>query len=102
MRYNYCPICGEKLPPHHLGKYCKNCSRKVFAKKAIRTVVLTGVVAGLGVGAYYYVKNHKKQTIETAQKLASMALAYEAKKLASNKDALLEVVRNAGKTLAEK
>ena len=28
--------------------------------------------------------------------------AYEAKKLASNKDALLEVVRNAGKTLAEK
>ena len=57
---------------------------------------------GLGVGAYYYVKHHKKQTIETAQKLASMALAYEAKKLANNKDALLEVVRNAGKTLASK
>ncbi len=102
MKYNYCPICGEKLPPHHLGKYCKTCSRKVFTKKVIRTAVVTGVVVGAGVGAYFYVKHHKKQTLESAQKLASMALAYEMKKIANNKDALLEVARSAGKALAEK
>ena len=95
MKYNYCPVCGEKLPPHHLGKLCKNCAKKEFKKKAITAVVLTGIAAGAGAGVYYYVKNHKKEVTEYAKDLASMALAVEMKKLSSDAKALAEVAKNA-------
>ena len=100
MKYNYCPICGEKLPPHHLGKLCKNCSTEQLKKKIVGTVVLTGVAAAAGIGAYYYVKNHKKEVKEGAEKLAGLALAYQFKRLNNEKDALIEVAKQAGKLLS--
>ncbi len=99
MKYNYCPICGEKLPPHHLGKYCRECSKKIIRDRVITTVVLTTVAAAAGVGVYYYVKNHKKEVKEAAQELAATAFNYKIKQLANDKDALIEVAKQAGKLL---
>ena len=101
MKYNYCPICGEKLPRHHLGKYCKDCSKKIMKKKVIGAVVVTAAAAAAGTGAYFYVKHHKKEVKEAAQQLASAALAYKVKQLNNDKDALLEVVKTAGKLLGK-
>ena len=95
MKYNYCPVCGEKLPPHHHGKLCKNCSKKEFKKKAITAVVLTGVAVGAGAGVYYYVKNHKKEVTQYAKDLAATALALELKKISSDAKLLTEVAKSA-------
>ena len=46
MKYQYCPICGEKLPERHHGKYCKKCNAKMRRKKLLRTAIVLGVVAG--------------------------------------------------------
>ncbi len=95
MKYNYCPICGEKLPKHHIGKLCKTCARKQFKKQAIKTVLLVGLAAGAGTAAYFYVKDHKKETAAAASKLAGQALALQAKKLEAEQKLLLEAARRA-------
>ena len=69
MKYNYCPVCGEKLPKHHFGKMCKNCARKEFKKQAVRTALIVGIAAGAGTAAYFYVKNHKKEVANAASAL---------------------------------
>ena len=93
MKYNYCPICGEELPNHYHGKFCKNCAKKEFRKKAIKTAVITGFVVGAGALGWYYVKHHKKEVAKAATKLASQALALEAKKIALEKGALLDAAK---------
>ena len=101
MKYNYCPICGEKLPKHHLGKYCNECSKKIIKKKVVVGVVVTAAAAAAGAGAYFYVKNHKEEVKQAAQELASAAFAYKVKQLNNDKDALIEVAKTAGKLLTK-
>ena len=93
MKYNYCPVCGEKLPKHHIGKLCKNCRKKEFKKQAVKTVVLVGLVAGAGTAAYFYVKDHKKETASAASKLAAQALALQAKRLQAEQKLMTEAAK---------
>ena len=97
MKYNYCPICGEKLPAHHIGKYCNNCTKKIIKDRVVTTLVVTTVAAAAGAGLYYFVKTHQKEVKETAQELASVAFNYKVKQLANDTGALLEVAKQAGK-----
>jgi hypothetical protein len=99
MKYNYCPVCGEKLPPHHIGKCCNNCTKKIIKDRVVTTLVVTTVAAAAGVGLYYFVKSHQEEVKETAQELASVALNYKVKQLANDTGALLEVAKHAGKLL---
>ena len=93
MKYNYCPVCGEKLPKHHFGKMCKNCARKEFKKQAVRTALIVGIAAGAGTAAYFYVNNHKKEVANAASALASQALALQAKKLSAEQKLWMEAAK---------
>ncbi|MBR4456231.1 MAG: hypothetical protein IKS32_08400 [Solobacterium sp.] len=93
MKYNYCPVCGEKLPPHHFGKLCKNCAKKEFTKKAVGTVVAVGITAAVGAGVYYYVKHHKKEVAGAAAALATKALELELHKLAEEPKIMLDLAK---------
>ena len=90
MRYNYCPICGKELVPHHIGKLCPDCAKKQFKRKLIRTAVVTGLIGAAGAGTYYYVTHHKKEVAQAAEKLASEALALELKRLAATTKILID------------
>ncbi len=94
MKYNYCPVCGEKLPPHHIGKMCRNCARKDFKKKVIAGTVILGVGAASAAAAYYYVRSHKEEVASAAKDLAELAVASEIKKLANDTGAVVDFARN--------
>jgi hypothetical protein len=100
VKYNYCPVCGEKLPKYHLGKLCKNCRKKEIKEQAIRTAVICTVVAGAGTAAYFYVKHHKKEVAQATAKLASKALELQAKKVYAEQKLLLEAARHVSKAKA--
>lgn len=95
MKYNYCPVCGEQLPKYHLGKTCKNCGKKEFKKKLIKTAVVVGAAAGIGTVAYLYVRSHKKEVAQTASKLASEVLALQMKRMSADQKILLDAARRA-------
>ena len=99
MKYNYCPVCGDELPPHHLGKLCGKCARKEFVKSAVKTVVIAGVAVAVGAGAYYYVTTHKKETARAAEQLASSLVTLQMKKLQAEQKLLKEASKTAQKLL---
>ena len=64
MKYHYCPICGEALPPKHRGKYCKECAAKERKKKLLRTAICMGVAVGVGAITVTVVSAKKKVILE--------------------------------------
>ena len=93
MKYNYCPVCGEELPPHHRGKLCKKCAKKELGKKAVTALVCAGIGAAVGYGTYYYVTRHKKEVAARLQDFATKAVEIELRKLANEPKQFLELAR---------
>ena len=72
MRYQFCPLCGKELSPHHHGKYCKECAAEQRRKTAKRVAIAAGVTVAVGAAAVgvaaYKNKRIRKRIVKLAKR----------------------------------